>query len=269
MVADGRRLMVLFRLSGHAPSEDAAQWAVARLTQHVTEALAEAPDLNAAIANPSVVAQAAMQYAVPDLMQQGVVGALTIDAIRPRGGAGAGAGAGAGVGAGATGGAITDFESTTARNGLDGSLQSIAVKWRFHGDLKGMPDSMVRPEVTARLLVVNSSVSLEEASQKLNESLQSWLKTVPATGHVEIVDVEGGVVPPAPELEVENYASLQAERDLYPDHQVPILAKYGFHPSQAHRLGMQWSKNLDEDPALKARFDQGYEQYKAWLLSQR
>ena len=76
--------------------------------------------------------------------------------------------------------------------------------------------------------------------------------------------------PQLPELTLEQYASLCAERNAKPDEQEATLRKYGVANGKAERsLDDQWKESFKARPEERDRWLEMVRQYTAWLENQR
>jgi hypothetical protein len=84
----------------------------------------------------------------------------------------------------------------------------------------------------------------------------------------------GGAAPaapdaPIPQLTLEQYASLCAECEAFPDRTADALARYQIHNDATRRaLDTHWRDTFARAPDSKQRWTELQQQYKAWLLSQ-
>lgn len=261
----GQQVGIFYTFSGHVPSPDMEAWLTKQLRIMISKALMAAPDLAAAAQNPASVAQQVMQTSATELMQQGIVGALTIDGIKlPAGGAPANGGEERRIKAELAYGQGKALEVDCVFKGESGSASSVeeVVVDLLNSHLMGLLGNPPRVE----------GVDLTHLSNQLNERAQRLLGSLGLRGRIEIVNIvdAGGQAPPLPQLTPEQYASLCAEREQYPAHVAQINAKYGItDPAVAAALDQQWQGQLQSDPSVQQRYQQGYWQYKAWLQSQQ
>lgn len=76
--------------------------------------------------------------------------------------------------------------------------------------------------------------------------------------------------PALPELTVEQYASLKATCEVFPERTEAVGKQYGVPtPAQRDALDESWRKRLSADPTLEQRLGKLIDEYRAWLASQR
>lgn len=261
------KAMVMWSFSGHLPSPELEQAVKAKLRPLIQQELMAVPDLAACSQDPSHVAAAVMQKAAPELMQNGIAGALSLIIKLPPG---------ASPGGAAASQAAPEHEYTvefaTDKRHPDGSR----VEGKLHCVFTGPPIflSTVEAETTAAAIIFmrDPHRDLEDANEQINQMAKSEFDRLRIDGRIEVrrVEVDAAVpaaAAPTPQLTPEQYASFYAERELYPNHVAQISAKYGV--SDPGPLDQHFQQQLGSDPAAKQRFDQAYAQYKAWLQSQQ
>lgn len=67
-------------------------------------------------------------------------------------------------------------------------------------------------------------------------------------------------------LSMEQHASLTVELAAYPDRSAAILQRYGMRPEQWSSVNAGWLARIEDDPHLRAAWEQASAQYRAWLI---
>src|SRR5262249_29182117 len=71
--------------------------------------------------------------------------------------------------------------------------------------------------------------------------------------------------PGCPDLTLPQYASLRVELQLYPEHRLALLARYGVAAEAHDALDAHWRARFDADPVLRAEFMRGYAVFLGWV----
>jgi hypothetical protein len=77
----------------------------------------------------------------------------------------------------------------------------------------------------------------------------------------------GKTARPIPEYTVERYASLRVELHEYSSRSAEVLARYQLDRETCDALDDDWKNRFKADPALRSRFLEACERYRAWLRS--
>jgi hypothetical protein len=80
---------------------------------------------------------------------------------------------------------------------------------------------------------------------------------------------EPAATPALPELTLDQYASLCAERATFPEQEEAIARKYGLATAQLGELDDLWRRALQADEGKRHDFDGKVEQFSAWLRQRR
>jgi hypothetical protein len=80
---------------------------------------------------------------------------------------------------------------------------------------------------------------------------------------------EPAAMPAFPDLSVDQYAALCAERDAAPERTAEVLARYRIPPEATNAFLGVWKSRLANDPGLAAANNQAYARYAAWFAQQR
>ena len=97
---------------------------------------------------------------------------------------------------------------------------------------------------------------------------------IPLGATVDIGAIARGPLPPPraaarpiPTYTVERYASLKIELREYASRAADVLARYKLDPETAAALEEDWNRRMNIDSALRSRFLDACERYRAWLRS--